>query len=889
MLPAHATLCSVFLLFLTAISPGHGGTTHWRKVQKDPAPVIYPGQANIAILAPLRKPGNGTAERCGPLDPPEVRRTMAAVWAAQQANFRKAPTDFNIGVYIYDTCSLDDVALRQTFRIVQQAGHIKSLACPNTRIPPVFGALLYGGIDNLRTSARTLASFSVPAVVASDLNTENLRSLPNVYSTAPSTLSLSRGLVSILRRLGWLNIAVLASDGERYDASLEFSRAASDSGVKTLVIDGPVKASHFLEVLEIVGPPQHLLEVGTRAAVLFLSPADARDFLSTYAPETDVNFSWIIVTASDLSSSLHTFLTGRKLRRLKNLLLLSPAESEIPEFEAYFQDMLRKNVVASNAPLLDELRKSYPNVTTGAKNDIPEVDGWPKDDAGDDSGVAAMIKAVWTLTTALRSVQKIQCGRGTDCLFASRKILSVSILESLRSLNHKMNDSGMSAMEGSRLQFTEDRHLATIRYSLKAVSTTGEVIEIGWYTDEVGLVVDEVLFPTKTSRGSSPSQSQLKPFFRQRSSNLRSSNLEILKPDEPQTLSGADPSEEPPSALSQDPEFLTSPTSSTIDVVRVTHRPRVSIWISKPWSLVIVVAAGFGILLSLYVMVFLLMKLCEGVIRKGQQVTSLLLLFSVNSLFIAGLLFTFKPSPRLCGAQQFAHHTSYVFAFGSLLLKGMHLNSMRSVGLGGRVSSVNQVLTISFIVGVQVAIEVQSWILKPVITSLSEYANYCHIQQVRFLFHEVYPFLVLLLALFMAFHNRDSTYNRRDARSLLWTALLVVPIAAAGNTAFMLMANHEYQFMAVAFTLVATGFILLVGIFGPYLFALHKHGGYQHKPLSYSDSMSSTFSTFRKELENPPLECCYLRGRKGIKLVEPVRMPNGVVKNPLYLPGSAYP
>ncbi|XP_064473541.1 uncharacterized protein LOC135388128 [Ornithodoros turicata] len=814
---------------------------------QDPQPVIYSGQANIALLAPLRRPPtNGTDARCGPVDPVQVRRAMAAVWAAQRANFRKASTDFNIGVYIYDTCRQQDVALRQTFRVVQQTGHIKSLACPNTRIPPVFGAVLYGSDPVLLTSSRTLASFSVPTMLASDSD-DHLASLPNVYSTAPSTLSMSRGLVSVLRRLGWLQIVVVASYGHRR-ASLQFSKVAGDSGIKANTIGELLESFSFDTLQEFLRPAQ--VKVSASAAVLFLSTEDAVDFLSTYG--SDANSSWIVVTTSELTSSLHDFLSEEKLRGLKNLILLSPSEVRIPEFEAYFQEVLRKTSVSSNAPFLEELRKTYSNHTAGGKNDIP--DGWD----ADDGQVGAVVNAVSTLISALQSVRKIHCGRGTDCLFGGR--LSNAILESFKT--HRMSEG---------LHFTEDRHLATVKYSIKAVSTSGEVLEIGWYTDEGGLVVDEVLFPTKTQRDSS---SQLKPFSRQRSSNLRSSNLEIVKPDEPQTLVEGEVSEKPPMPL-------TSPPSTT-SIVRTT-KPRIALWISKPWSLVIVVTSGFGILLSLYVMVFLLMKLCEGVVKKGHQVTSLLLLFSINCLFIASLLFTFKPSQKLCGAQQFAHHTSYVFAFGCLLLKGMHLNSMRSVGLGGRVNSVNQILTVGFIVGVQVAIEVQSWILKPVITS--GYANYCHIQQLRFLFHEVYAFLVLLLAIFMAFHNRDSTYNRRDARSLLWTTLLVVPIAAAGNTAFMLMANHEYQFMSVAFTLVTTAYFLLVGIFGPYLLALHSHGGYQHKPLAYSDSMSSAFSTFRKELENP--QCCY--GRNGIKLLEPVRMPNGVVKNPLYLPGSAYP
>ncbi|EEC12176.1 hypothetical protein IscW_ISCW024578, partial [Ixodes scapularis] len=201
------------------------------------------------------------------------------------------------------------------------------------------------------------------------------------------------------------------------------------------------------------------------------------------------------------------------------------------------------------------------------------------------------------------------------------------------------------------------------------------------------------------------------------------------------------------------------------------------------------------------------MKLCEGVVRKGHQLTSLLLLLSVVGLFLAGLLFTFRPRPRLCAAQQLAHHTSYAFAFGCLLLKGMHLNAMQSAGLGGRASGLNQFLTICFLVAVQLAVEAQAWMLSP--------PGACQLNQARFLLHQLYPCLVLALAVLMAFRTRNSAYHRRDARSLLCTSLLAVPVLAAGHTAFLLLAQGEPQVATLGFSLVTTGFLLLVGIFAP--------------------------------------------------------------------------
>lgn len=861
-----ALLPAVLLALLAVVSGGRrSAAARW---SEDPAPAIYPGQANVALLAPLRTSENGTGKPCDVLSPRLVRLALAGIWAAQQANFRKAPTDFNIGVYLYDTCDKDQVALRQSFRAVQQAGHVRSMACPNTRVPPIFGAILYGDARVMETTAKTFASFSIPAVAASDLYSEGVPHLADVYSTAPSAVSLARALGSMLRRLGWTRVAVASSPSTRpSELSAAFRSVSKDTEIDTVVSDDP-PGSSFTQVQQALGTTKHLTEAGCRAAVLFLSPAEAKTFLSTYEPDPDAAFSWILATAVDLSSSLPTFLSEQKLRRLRHVLLVSPSESPTTEFQDYVQDLLDRDGTGAT-PLLQELRKTY------ARNEV--VQDWEKDDSGGDEA-AAVIRAVWAMAAALRAVQRVQCGRGTDCLFGGR--LSTSVLDSLKSLDHSMVGAGVASLEGTPLHFSMDKRLASLRYTVKAVSTSGEVLEIGRYTERSGLEVDEMLVPSRTTprdAGASRPSTSLRPSSRERSSNLRSSNLEIQNDPEPQNLGESSNVPTPSPASSEENDGENSPSTSP-DAVRLSQPKLFTVWIAKPWSLTIVVAAGLGILLSAYVAVFLLMKLCEGVVRKGHQLTSLLLLLSVVGLFLAGLLFTFRPRPRLCAAQQLAHHTSYAFAFGCLLLKGMHLNAMQSAGLGGRASGLNQFLTICFLVAVQLAVEAQAWMLAP--------PGACQLNQARFLLHQLYPCLVLALAVLMAFRTRNSAYHRRDARSLLCTSLLAVPVLAAGHTAFLLLAQGEPQVAALGFSLVTTGFLLLVGIFAPYLRALHKRGGYAHKPLGYSDSSASAFTSFQRKDVVP--DCCYLQGR-AVTLLQPGRLPTHRVRNPLYLPGSAYP
>ncbi|KAK8756250.1 hypothetical protein V5799_001042 [Amblyomma americanum] len=345
---------------------------------EDPSPAIYPGQANIALLMPLRTDGrngstsgdaagtsSGDATPCGSLDPRRVRLALAGVWAAQQANFRKAPSDFNLGVYLYDTCGRDEVALRQSVRVIHQAGHVRSMACPSTRVPPVFGAILQGEPDAVETAAKTLDSFSIPAVAARDVGADSVRRLRNLYSTAPSANSLARALASTLLRLGWSYVAAMSSPQDRpRELSRAFQKVARDMAIDIMSADAPPAGFSFQQVQESLGSTRQLVESGCRAAALFVTPAEAKAFLVSYEPDPDAAFSWVLVTPGDVTASLAGFLAPHKLRRLRHVLFAAPDDGQRPaEYGDYLRDLIDRD---GSAPLLQELRKTYSQKRRGA-------------------------------------------------------------------------------------------------------------------------------------------------------------------------------------------------------------------------------------------------------------------------------------------------------------------------------------------------------------------------------------------------------------------------------------------------------------------------------------------------------------------------------------------
>ena len=73
------------------------------------------------------------------------------------------------------------------------------------------------------------------------------------------------------------------------------------------------------------------------------------------------------------------------------------------------------------------------------------------------------------------------------------------------------------------------------------------------------------------------------------------------------------------------------------------------------------------------------------------------------SLFLGSMLFLFEPTPVLCVVKSSVHNLALCLLFASLLIQSMYLRAQKTIGLGGSVSQLNQLLTLAFIVATQVS------------------------------------------------------------------------------------------------------------------------------------------------------------------------------------------
>lgn len=133
------------------------------------------------------------------------------------------------------------------------------------------------------------------------------------------------------------------------------------------------------------------------------------------------------------------------------------------------------------------------------------------------------------------------------------------------------------------------------------------------------------------------------------------------------------------------------------------------LYISRVWAMVVTAIAITGVFISLYMLVYVLQRMCDGTLQ-GNQLFGILLLLGVMMLYSSVVLFVLPPGILLCNLRVFLPSLAATVCFAILLLKAMQLRCLVHLGLGGRVSAINQFITFAFIVAVQMAINIQ-WFL----------------------------------------------------------------------------------------------------------------------------------------------------------------------------------
>ncbi|KAL4227013.1 hypothetical protein ACF0H5_014989 [Mactra antiquata] len=251
------------------------------------------------------------------------------------------------------------------------------------------------------------------------------------------------------------------------------------------------------------------------------------------------------------------------------------------------------------------------------------------------------------------------------------------------------------------------------------------------------------------------------------------------------------------------------------------------------WVLIVVIIAGTGSLITLFLMIYIMCKVCAGALVRRYLALGLLLLVAMVFLFLSVLPFLFSPSENVCGMRFFAHGFSYALCFGVILAKMMTLRDYRYIGLGGEISRINQLLTVFFIISVQIAIGVQWWVLRsPVVftetlrmeidgtlQNVTFYA--CDFVREDFISYHSYVIFLVVLCCLYGLSVRRETKNMKEARLLLicswvclifWIAVIVT----------LIILDRKYLEAICSIGILANALTMMVVIYLPKLTAISR-------------------------------------------------------------------
>ncbi len=237
-------------------------------------------------------------------------------------------------------------------------------------------------------------------------------------------------------------------------------------------------------------------------------------------------------------------------------------------------------------------------------------------------------------------------------------------------------------------------------------------------------------------------------------------------------------------------------------------------FLSRTWAIIVISAAIFGFLVSFWMLLYVFLKMCDGTLA-GNQAMGVFLLFGVMTLFCSVIPWVMPPNEMVCALRHFLHPLLLVLCFSVLLVKSMQLRSLVTIGLGGSIPQVNQLLSLFFMVMVQVVIAAE-WYLatSPIGIQLTDGYPECGVSRARFLLLHIYPAVLLLLTFFYGVSVLKVKRNFNEGRWITCAAAFIIPIFAAWPVVYY-FAPVPFHDPSVAVSVVAVAGILLAAIFLP--------------------------------------------------------------------------
>uniref|UniRef100_A0A0K2U1W9 G-protein coupled receptors family 3 profile domain-containing protein n=1 Tax=Lepeophtheirus salmonis TaxID=72036 RepID=A0A0K2U1W9_LEPSM len=698
-----------------------------------------------------------------------------------------------------------------------------------------------GDSSSLFQTGGALSAFNIPLVTVGDkyprrkptgeLQTKSVDD--NVLTTAPDAAGQSKALANVVFNLEIESLILISSN----------PRAVYTFLAEAKRLD--IRVSNVYEF-----------------SSMDFSPSKISEFLAEKVPVNTTTTVVLIVEAGEavgLAESLRHFeeikgsirwlvgSIGLDLRHISSWkivfdggIFIEPHMPELVEFKEYFIKSLQNKDHQLSRVLQEYKEEMFScDASNLALNLMPCDSVTPQDihlHFQQDPRVSFVVKAVSAFSAAFKLTMINRCSNTfldarDECVSSvlQKSDLHKDILDNLKKLSFTSKKSKDNDEETEHY-FSSNGHLVANKQLIFAIHEQKKsMTPIGWYSEAGGLHIDpNYVSPTI----------------------LKKYEDKIDRSPYARAITDIDRTETPPS-LSIDKSLNESIRSQNEDGKSNIMLSYTS-FLGRTWSLAVLSAGSIGICIALWMLIYVTIKIFDRTLN-GNQTMGILLLISVVGLFLSVAPWLIPPDPTNCYARHIFHPIFAVICFGILLVKSMQLRSLINVGHGGSIPQVNQILSLIFMVAVQIVITVE-WYMSldsPMDVVLEEEYPVCsNVSKKRFLLLHLYPCILLILAFLYGVSVIKIRHNYNEGKWITCATVFIIPVFAVWAIVYY-FAPVEFQDPSVGISVTTIAVILLVSIFVPKMNTINKKSSVFRK-LKRSGSDTTVYTAFSGDYLHPP-------------------------------------
>ncbi|KAB7496293.1 Metabotropic glutamate receptor 2, partial [Armadillidium nasatum] len=700
-----------------------------------------------------------------------------------------------------------------------------------------------GSSSLVETTVSFFHAYDVALITTHSPAGESLSAYDNVFTTAPHLFAQIQAVLSVVFR------------------QKKHVRGLLDHDHRVGVISG---CDHALKILQIHAK-KSFVEINS---ILKLDPDQDKSKMAEKTLEfikSQVGFQGILIVLMEAQSvnALAEGMFGQLLKRSETKWVFAILDGEsaegelnVPKIHEIFSGAV---VVEPHSPLLPGLNNHIENAIRGNHSIVDPLlplledknKPCPPDTKTEDVGklcslserqqgrvlsgarATAAVKAISSLAAAFRLVQIEKCPTEVWCPRALEDNVNKAMLEGLMKLSY--NPQGSS----DTLRYTADGRLVST-YIISRVSSHG-LNQVGTYREDTGVVWTHPLPGMRESPSDKTIEGNLIHYVSPEGEDVKTYSEDKEK------------SRNVPFDYLQIQEYPHD--DGIIKEILMTHQD----YVSRAWALSVLIISCVGIISSLYIGGYVAVKYCDGTIT-GPQFLGSLLLLGVICVYGSCVVYILPVSTVICHLRTWLPNMALTLCSSVLLVKGMQLRALISVGLGGEVSQVNLCISLIFMMGVQIAITlvghlevIKDTTSTPLIELDANGLRHCKRDTLATAFSQGYIVVLLLFGFIFGMYNRNISRNHNESRWLMIVCGVSTPIVFAWSLMnFFAPACLEPPTTCAACIILAT--LILVVVFIPKMKVIASRlKDFRHKRLSAAPSLSTIFTQLDFP-HHPPLQ-----------------------------------